>query len=106
MSIVKTLTYSLFLLFILIETSDFAAALGRARVYPDVASRPKFDLGSSTSPEPSPSALDVDRFDFPMAQKDSDVDKHKFESAGSFYEDEVLKTAKKDIAAFLGLEVQ
>ncbi|CAB4032211.1 patatin-like phospholipase domain-containing 7 isoform X2 [Paramuricea clavata] len=61
-------------------------------------------MGSSTSPEPSPSALDVDRFDFPVAQKDSDADKHRFESGGSFYEDEVLKTAKKDIAAFLGLE--
>ena len=80
--------------------------MGRARVYPDVASRPKFDLGSSTSPEASPNALDVDRFDFPMTQKESDVEKHKLESAGSFYEDEVLKTAKKDIAAFLGLEVQ
>ena len=65
-----------------------------------------FDLGSSTSPEPSPSALDVDRFDFPVAQKESDADKQRFESAGSFYEDEILKTAKKDIAAFLGLEVR
>ena len=92
-----------FLLFI--ETSDFAAALGRARVFAEPTSRPKFDLGSSTSPEPSPNALDVDRFDFPIQQKDSDIDKHKFESGGSFYEDEVLKTAKKDIAAFLGLVV-
>ncbi|XP_028394632.1 patatin-like phospholipase domain-containing protein 7 isoform X3 [Dendronephthya gigantea] len=85
------------------ETSDFAAACGRARAFADVASRPKFDMGSSTSPEPSPNALDTSRFDFPIQQKDSDTDKHRLEKGGSFYEDEVLKTAKKDIAAFLGL---
>ena len=95
-----------FCFFNLVETSDFAAACGRARAFADFASRPKFEMGSSTSPEPSPSALDVDRFDFPVAQKDSDADKHRFESGGSFYEDEVLRTAKKDIAAFLGLEVR
>ena len=71
-----------------------------------MGSRPKFDLGSSTSPEPSPNALDTDRFDFPVLKRDSDVDKHRFESGGNFYEDEVLKTAKKDIAAFLGLDVR
>lgn len=88
------------------ETSDFAAACGRARAFADVKSRAKFDVGSSTSPEPSPNALDVNRFDFPVAPKDPDIDKHRFESGGSFYEDEVLKNAKKDIAAFLGLQVQ
>ena len=96
----------LLLFFIYQETSDFAAACGRARAFAELNARAKFDIGSSTSPEPSPNALDNDRFDFPVSAKDPAAEtKKRFESAGSFDEDELLKNAKRDIAACLGLAV-
>ena len=88
-----------------LETSDFAAACGRARAFADRGSRPKFETGSSTSPEPSPNDFDVSRFDFPVAQREYEDDKPSFERGNSFYEDETMIKAKKDIATILGLGV-
>lgn len=50
--------------------------------------------------------MDVDRFDFPVKVRDPGEEaKKRFENAGSFDEDEVLKNAKRDITALLGLAV-
>lgn len=105
----KTIHFFFFILernyFLCLETSDFAAACGRARAFADRGSRPKFETGSSTSPEPSPNDFDVSRFDFPVAQRENEDDKPRFERGNSFYEDETMIKAKKDIATILGLGV-